>query len=106
MESWRRDSTYFLLGLSLALVFFGAVVTVGGLLFLLLSAVAPSSLRDPMQAISHPLQIGLLVISLFEVIAWNVLPWLGFVSQQLARRMALIMAAIMLFLSVSLLFSM
>lgn len=105
MQGWRRDGVHVLLGLSLTLVIFGAAVTMGGLLILLLSVVAPSSLREMMQAISHPLQVGLLLISLFEVIAWNLLPWVGFVSQPLAQRMAVIMAAIMLFLSVSLLFS-
>lgn len=105
MESWRRDGIHLLLGLSLAMAFFGVVVTVGGLLILLLSLVAPASLQEAMQAISRPLQIGLLVLSLLEVIAWNLLPWVGFVAPELARRIAVMMAAIMLFLSVSLLFS-
>lgn len=105
MENWRRDGIHFLLGLSLALTFFGAVVIIGGLLFLLLSVVAPSSLRQVMQSISQPIQIGLLVIALLEIIAWNVLPLIGFAPQQLARRMAVFMGAVMLFLTVSLLFS-
>jgi hypothetical protein len=102
---WQQDGIHFLLGLTLALVFLGAVVTVGGLLLLLLSAVAPASLQAAMQSISQPLQIGVLVLSLLEVIAWNILPLIGFAPQQMARRMAVAMAAIMLFMAVSLLFS-
>jgi hypothetical protein len=102
---WQQDGIHFLLGLTLASVCLGAVAVVGGLLLLLLSLVAPASLQTAMQAISQPLQIGVLVLALLEVIAWNLLPMIGFVSQQLARRIAVAMAAIMLFMAVSLLFS-
>jgi hypothetical protein len=102
---WRQDGVHFLLGLTLASVFLGAAVSVGGLLLLLLSVVMPASLQDAMQSISHPIQVGVLAISLAEVIAWNLLPLVGFTSQQLARRMSLLMAGIMLFMTVSLLFS-
>jgi hypothetical protein len=105
MADWQQDGRHFLLGLTLASVFFGAVVAVIGLLILLLSLVAPSSLKDAMQSVSHPIQMGVLVISLVEVIAWNLLPSAGFAPQRLARRMSIAMAAIMLFMTVSLLFS-
>ncbi len=105
MENWRQDGLYFLQGLTLTAVFFGAVVAGLGLLILLLSAIAPSSLRDAIQRISHPIQIAVLAISLVEVIAWNLLPLAGFAPQRLASRMAIGMAAIMLFITVSLLFS-
>jgi hypothetical protein len=105
MNHWQQDGWHFLLGLTLASVFFGAVVAGMGLLILLLSVIAPSSLRDAMQSISHPIQLGVLVISLVEVIAWNLLPLAGFVSPVLARRMSIAMAAIMLFMTISLLFS-
>lgn len=102
---WRQDGVHFLLGLTLASVFLGAVVSVGGLLLLLLSVVMPAGLQDAMQSISHSIQVGVLAISLAEVIAWNLLPLVGFASQQLARRMSLLMAGIMLFMTISLLFS-
>ncbi len=105
LENWQQDGLHFLLGLTLALTFFGAVVAVIGLLFLLSSVIAPSSLRDAIQNVSHPIQVGVLVISLLEVVAWNLLPLAGFAPQQLARRMSITMAAIMLFMTVSLLFS-
>lgn len=102
---WQQDGIYLLLGLTLALAFLGAVVAVGGLLLLLLSVIAPASLQAAIQSISQPLQIGVLVIALLEVISWNLLPLIGFAPQRLARRMAVGMAAIMLFMAVSLLFS-
>jgi len=105
MHNWQQDGLHFLLGLTLTSVFFGAVVAGMGLLFLLLSVIAPSSLRDVMQSINHPIQMGVLAISLVEVIAWNLLPLAGFAPQILARRMAIAMAAIMLFMTISLLFS-
>jgi hypothetical protein len=105
MTSWQRDGIHFLLGLTLALVFFGAVITVGGVLLLLLGAVMPSSLRHIVQGFSRPLEIGLLLIAVVEVIAWSLLPLVGFTSQKLGRRMQIGMAAMMLFLAVSLLFS-
>ncbi len=105
MTSWQRDGIHFLLGFTLAAMFFGVALTAGGLLLLLLSVVMPSSLHQVMQTLNRPLQIGLLVIALVEVIAWNLLPLVSFVSPKLARRMALIMAAVMLFLTISLLFS-
>ena len=104
-EHWQQDGLNFLLGLTLATVFFGAVVAGIGLLTLLLSMVAPSSLRAAMLSVSHPIQVGVLAISLVEVIAWNLLPLAGFAPQRLARRMSIGMAAIMLFMTVSLLFS-
>ena len=105
MANWRKDGAYFLLGLTLALAFFGVVVAIGGLLLLLVSVLLPASLEDAFEAISRPLQIGLLIVALLEVIIWNLIPLAGFTSQRLARRIALIMAAIMLFLTISLLFS-
>jgi len=105
MNHWQQDGWHFLLGLTLASVFFGAVVAGMGLLILLLSVIAPSSLRDVIQSISHPIQIGVLAISLVEVIAWNLLPLAGFAPPILARRMSIAMAAIMLFMTISLLFS-
>lgn len=103
--NWRQDGIHFLLGLTLALAFLGAVVSVCGILLLLLSVIAPASLQDAMQSISHPIQVGVLTISLVEVIAWNLLPLVGFAPQRLARRMSLLMAGIMLFMTISLLFS-
>lgn len=103
--NWQQDSWYVLLGLTLTLVFLGAVVTIAGLLILLLSAVAPSSLRQILQSVNQPLQIGLLLMSLLELIAWNLLPMVGFAPERLARRMAVVMGAIMLFTAMSLLFS-
>jgi hypothetical protein len=105
MENWRQDGLHFLLGLTLASVFFGAVVAGIGLLVLLLSVIAPSSLREAMLSVSHPIQVAVLAISLVEVIAWNLLPLAGFAPQTLARRMSIGMAAIMLFMTISLLFS-
>lgn len=105
MEDWREDGRHFLLGLTLTAVFFGAVVAGLGLLLLLLSVVAPASIRTAMFSVSHPIQVGVLAISLIEVIAWNLLPLAGFAPQNLARRMSMGMAAIMLFMTISLLFS-
>ncbi|MFM7423905.1 MAG: hypothetical protein ACKO7W_02685 [Elainella sp.] len=105
MTNWQQDGVHFLLGLTLALVFLGAVIAVAGLLFLLFSVLVPASLREVMHSLSRPVQIGVLAITLVEVIAWNLLPLIGFASQKLARRMAVAMAAIMLFMTVSLLFS-
>lgn len=105
MATWRQDGIHLLLGLTLALVFFGAVVVIGGLLVLLLSVMAPASVRDAMQAFSQLMQAGLLITSLLEIVAWYILPRIGFVQQRLARRMTVIMAVIALFMMMSLLFS-
>ena len=105
MTDWRQDARHLLLGLTLAFVFFGAVITIGGLLILLLSVVAPSSIRLAIQSVSQVIQIGLLITALAEVIAWNLLPKIGFSSERMARQMAILMAAILLFMAMSLLFS-
>jgi hypothetical protein len=105
MTNWRQDSIHLLLGLTLALVFLGVVITIGGLLVLLLTVMAPSSLRQVIQSINRPMQIGLLVTALVEVIAWNVLPAIGFAPRRMAQRMAVGMGGVMLFMAMSLLFS-
>jgi hypothetical protein len=105
MATWRQDGLHLLLGLTLATVFFGVAAVVGGLLILLLSAFAPSSIRDAMGEFSQLLQAGLLIAALLEIIAWYVLPRIGFVHPVLARRMTTGMAATALFMMVSLLFS-
>ncbi len=87
------------------MVFFGVAVVVGGGLILLLSAIAPSSVRDAMNEFSQLLQAGLLITALLEIIAWYFLPRIGFVHPILARRMTTGMAAVALFMMVSLLFS-
>lgn len=105
MANWRQDSIHLLLGLTLALVFLGVVITIGGLLVLLLTVIAPSSLRQVMQSINRPMQIGLLATALVEVIAWNLLPSIGFAPRLMAQRMAVGMGGVMLFMAMSLLFS-
>lgn len=105
MATWQRDGIHLLLGLTLATVFLGAVVAVSGLLILLLSVLAPASIRDAMNAFSQLLQAGLLITALLEIIAWYFLPRIGFVHPVLARRMTVVMAAIALFMMVSLIFS-
>lgn len=94
-----------MLGLTLTTVFLGAVVAIGGLLILLLSALAPSSIQAMMQEFSQLMQASLLITALVEIIAWYCLPRVGFVRHRLARRMTVVMAAIALFMMVSLLFS-
>lgn len=105
MTDWREDGRHVMLGLTLTLVFFGAVITIGGMLFLLLSVMAPSSIRSAVQSMSQMIQIGLLLTALAEVIAWNLLPKIGFASERMARHMAILMAGILLFMTMSLLFS-
>lgn len=105
MATWRQDGIHLLLGLTLATVYLGAVFAIGGLLILLLSVLAPASMRDALNEMSQLLQAVLLIMALLEIIAWYFLPRIGFVRPQLARRMTVGMAAIALFMMVSLLFS-
>lgn len=105
MATWRQDGIHLLLGLTLAVVYSGAVAAVGGLLILLLSVAAPASIRDAMNEFSQLMQAGLLITALLEIIAWYFLPRIGFVQPQLARRMTVGMAALALFMMVSLIFS-
>ncbi len=105
MEDWRQNGIHFLLGFTLAIVFLGTIVAIGGLLILLLSVIAPSSLRQAIQPFSQIMQAGLLGIAILDTIAWNVLPVIGFIQAKLARRLAVVTAGIALFMAISLLFS-
>ncbi|MCU0523830.1 MAG: hypothetical protein MUF72_03285 [Elainella sp. Prado103] len=105
MTNWQRDGIYFLLGFTLTIVFLGMVVLVGGLCLLLLSVIAPVSIRDAMQPFTQILQPILLGLAIGETIAWNLLPKIGFAEPKLAQRFAVVMAGIALFSVISLLFS-
>lgn len=105
MENWQRDGIHFVLGFTLAIVFLGTVVAIVGLLLLLLTVVAPTSLREAIQPFTWMMQAGLLGIAVFDAIAWNVLPTIGFIQPKLARRLAVVTAGIALFMTISLLFS-
>lgn len=105
MESWRRDGMHFLLGFALAFAFLGTVVAIGGLLVLLLSVIAPASIRQMMQPFTQTLQGVLFAIAVLDTIAWNILPTIGFIRPKLSRRLAVVTAGISLFLVISLLFS-
>lgn len=105
MENWRQDGIHLVLGFTLAIVFLGTVVAIAGLIFLLLTVIAPASLRQVIQPFTQMIQAGLLAIAVFDAIAWNVLPMVGFIQPRLARRLAVVTAGIALFMTVSLLFS-
>lgn len=92
-----------LLGLTLALTFLGFVTVLGGLLFLLGLMVAPASIQQIVEPMGPMIRSVLLLLAIVEVLIWNVLPTIGFVSQRLARRMSLVMAAAALLLVISLL---
>lgn len=103
MANWQRDGIHLLLGLTLALTFLGFVAVLGGMLFLLVLVVAPASIQQLVEPVGPLMRSVLLLLALIEVLIWNVLPTVGFASQRLARRMALVMAASALLLVISLL---
>lgn len=88
MHRSQQDGVHFLQGLTVALAFQAAAITLGGVLLVFAVAFAPAGLEDNLQAIGgRELAGNLMLAALVQAIVWGWLSYIRFVGQRLGRLM-------------------
>jgi hypothetical protein len=92
MPNRRHDGFYFLQGMTVTFAVLGAVMTIGAGFLVLMIAVAPRGLAEPLrQAGGRTLEGDVMLAAFIQTVGWFWLPRIHFVSSQLGRRMMITM---------------
>ena len=100
-RSSQQDGIHFLQGLTVAMAFQAAVITLGGAVLVFAVAFAPAGLEDNLQSIGgRELAGNLMLAALVQAIVWAGLPYIRFVGWRVGRLMMYGMGAITLLMFV------
>jgi hypothetical protein len=97
----RQDGIHLLLGITMTFAILGAIATLGGALFSVFLAIAPSTIKRAIQTVLiDAFDAWVLLGAAIQAFGWRWLPQLGFISYRVGQRMSRIMAGVALFMLV------